>query len=95
MVDKEAKPGMFWLTGSQKFHLMRNVSETLAGRVAILDLLGLSNAELDGRSAASRPFLPTRQWINAARSHVPKAHDDQTGLQTNLARLVSEDCNRS
>lgn len=73
MVDREGKPGMFWLTGSQKFHLMQNVSETLAGRVAILDLLGLSNAELGGRADISRPFLPTRQWINAARSHASKS----------------------
>ena len=32
-VDKEKKNGMYWLTGSQQFHLMNNVSESLAGRV--------------------------------------------------------------
>ena len=58
MVDREGKPGMFWLTGSQKFHLMQNVSETLAGRVAILDLLGLSNAELGGRRTCLARFYP-------------------------------------
>lgn len=45
-VDKELKNGQYWLTGSQKFHLMKNISESLAGRVAIFDLLGLSRAEL-------------------------------------------------
>ncbi len=44
-VDEQKKPGAYWLTGSQPFHLMRGVSESLAGRVAILPLLGLSLAE--------------------------------------------------
>jgi len=36
-VDKEQKNGMYWLTGSQQFHLMKNVSESLAGRVGIVN----------------------------------------------------------
>ena len=55
-VDREKKKGMFWLTGSQQFHLMRNVSESLAGRVAILELQGLSQAEKFRRK--NLPFLP-------------------------------------
>lgn len=43
--------GMFWLTGSQKFHMMRDVSESLAGRIAIFELSSLSSAEIEGRSA--------------------------------------------
>ena len=46
IVDKSDKKGQYWLTGSQQFHLMKNVSESLAGRVGILDLMGLSLAEL-------------------------------------------------
>lgn len=38
-------PGSIWLTGSQSFEVMRGVRETLAGRVAILNLLGLSDEE--------------------------------------------------
>lgn len=41
--------GLFWLTGSQKFSMMKGVSESLAGRVAIFDLSGLSSAEIDGK----------------------------------------------
>jgi len=41
--------GMYWLTGSQKFHMMRGVSESLAGRTAVLGLSSLSTAEIDGR----------------------------------------------
>lgn len=47
--DREKRPGLFWMTGSQQFEMMRNVSESLAGRVAVLDLLGLSSSEIDRR----------------------------------------------
>lgn len=56
-VDEDRRPGCYWLTGSQPFHLMWGVSESLAGRVAVLNLLGVSGAEMDGRPSA--PFLPT------------------------------------
>ena len=46
----EKAKGMFWLTGLQQFHLMKGVSESLAGRIGILNLYGLSNAEIEGRS---------------------------------------------
>ncbi|HVJ50589.1 ATP-binding protein [Desulfitobacterium sp.] len=53
-VDKNGRNGDFWLTGSQMFHLMKNASESLAGRVGIVNLLGLANSELTGQS--SIPF---------------------------------------
>ena len=67
IVDREKRNGLFWLTGSQKFHLMRGITESLAGRVAIVDLLGLSQAEMSGRAESSRPFVPTPEWIAQAR----------------------------
>ncbi len=54
--------GMFWLTGSQQFHLMKGVSESLAGRIGILNLYGLSNAEIEGRR--SQIFIPDIQSAN-------------------------------
>ena len=45
IVDKSDARGQFWLTGSHVFHLMKNVSESLAGRVAVLNLQGLSQSE--------------------------------------------------
>ena len=57
-VDKKREPGRFWLTGSQQFLLMRNVSESLAGRVGILQLFGLSRMESDGLGTNQKPFLP-------------------------------------
>ncbi len=56
--DTEKKCGDFWLTGSQQFHLMENVSESLAGRVGIVQLLGFSLRELSNRSDLTDPFSP-------------------------------------
>lgn len=53
-VDRSKRKGDFWLTGSQVFHLMKNVSESLAGRVGIVNLLGLSDSEI--YETLSQPF---------------------------------------
>lgn len=45
-VDKKKRPGYFILTGSQNFVVNRAITESLAGRVGILNLLPLSNKEL-------------------------------------------------
>ena len=45
-VDNRQKAGDYWLSGSQVFGLMRGVSESLAGRVGLLDLFPLSQNEL-------------------------------------------------
>jgi hypothetical protein len=45
-VDKKKRPGYFILTGSQNFLVNKAITESLAGRVGILNLLPLSNAEL-------------------------------------------------
>jgi predicted AAA+ superfamily ATPase len=52
--------GAFWLTGSQKFALMKGVKESLAGRIAIIDLLGFSYREITGKPEKSKPFWPDK-----------------------------------
>ena len=47
-VDEHKVNGDFWLTGSQTFHLMKSVTESLAGRVGIARMLGLSGSEISG-----------------------------------------------
>lgn len=54
-VDKYHEPGAFWLTGSQVFKLMRGVQESLAGRVAVLSMTSLSQAEVSG--GKMEPFI--------------------------------------
>ena len=44
-VDKSNENGKYWLTGSQRFELMKNVSESLVGRISILEMSSLSLAE--------------------------------------------------
>ncbi|MFA7127041.1 MAG: ATP-binding protein [Bacilli bacterium] len=53
-VDESGRKGDFWLTGSQMFHMMQHVSESLAGRVGIVNLLGFSSREIQG--IPSEPF---------------------------------------
>jgi len=48
MCDESEETGQFWLTGSQRYAMMKNVQETLAGRVGILELYSLSMSEKDG-----------------------------------------------
>jgi hypothetical protein len=61
-VDQDAASGRFILTGSQQFQLMANVSQTLAGRTALVHLLPFCLGELlglppsDPWKLASLPF---------------------------------------
>jgi len=64
IVDRSHQPGLFWLTGSQPFHLMKGVSESLAGRVSVLHLLGLSRHEQTRTSGESGPFIPEPEEID-------------------------------
>ena len=52
--DSHHEPGAFWLTGSQVFQMMKGVQESLAGRVAVLSMTSLAQAELSG--ASMTPF---------------------------------------
>jgi hypothetical protein len=61
-IDKDRRNGMYFMTGSQAFALMKGVSESLAGRVAIFDLLGLSEREINGDDF-DQPFLPTEEYF--------------------------------
>ena len=50
MCDASDERGRFWLTGSEQFSMMKGISESLAGRIGILRLYPLSQAEIDGTS---------------------------------------------
>ena len=60
--DNIQSNGMINMTGSQQFQLMKNVSESLAGRIAILELSGLSLRELNDDSFR-KPFIPDEEYI--------------------------------
>lgn len=62
-VDTNKQNGLFWLTGSQKFSLMEGVQESLAGRIAIMELLGFSYCETENRGKEVEPFLPNAKLL--------------------------------
>lgn len=50
-VDEKQRPGQFILTGSQQFEVLSNITQSLAGRTALLKLLPFSIEELKGHYA--------------------------------------------
>ncbi len=66
-VDKNHAPGSFWLTGSQMFQMMRGVQESLAGRIAVLSLTSLSQAEIYG--GVTEPFTIDLETLSARREN--------------------------
>ena len=91
LVDEDNRPGRFIVTGSQNLLLMDTVSQTLAGRTAILRLFPFSIAELQGRSppdplaldqpeasprdATSAPSRSSNLWETLATGFYPPIHD--------------------
>ncbi len=59
--EKSKKNGAFILTGSQKFKLMKEISESLAGRCAVVELETLSSKEL-GRTLDSSLNKHSEAW---------------------------------
>lgn len=74
IVDQKDQPGQFILSGSQNFLLLSRVSQSLAGRCAVLRLLPFSRAELIGRSLRDvASFHSARRAKTAAQ---PESHVD-------------------
>ncbi len=74
IVDKKAlngedNSGMFWLTGSQQFYMMKNLSETLAGRVGIFFMSSLAQCEIQncirGYFAPDLDMLKKREKLSS------------------------------
>ena len=69
--DESESYGLFCLSGSQAFHLMHNASESLSGRIAILELSSLSQREITGDPCAL-PFAPTMEYLSERAKTVKK-----------------------
>ena len=74
-LDKSHKKGQYFLSGSQQFKMMKHVSESLAGRVGILNLLGFSMRETDGISFI-KPFLPTDEYFEERKKEAANLNYD-------------------
>ena len=85
--------GMFWLSGSQKFVMMKHVTESLAGRVAVFNLLPLSQREIDGN--VLEPFRPDVESIRE-RSKTDRTTSEVFELifRGGMPRIVSDGVDR-
>ena len=84
-VDSSDKKAQFFLTGSQQFELMQGVSESLAGRIGIINLLGLSLREIK-KIDFYEQFLPTQDYIS-------KREKCNTGVKYNeLWDIIHKGC---
>jgi predicted AAA+ superfamily ATPase len=69
LCDESEETGLIWMTGSQSYSMMKNVQESLAGRVGIVSLYGLSFGEIkgypfdDNRSYALDYFQSRQKFI--------------------------------
>lgn len=86
IVDQSEEKGRIVLTGLQTYHLMKGVSESLAGRIRILEMPGLSLRELSGNSSNPHPYIPevmadslnsplTDVWNLIHRGSMPELQD--------------------
>lgn len=75
MLDSKREKGMYFLSGSQQFHVMKHVSDSLAGRIGIVNLLGLSLREITGSSVLT-PFVPTEDYFTERRLSSPELDYD-------------------
>lgn len=73
-VDESDVRGQFILSGSQGLELMKGVSESLAGRVAVYELSGLSLREINGLKF-NKHFIPTDEYIRERENEL-KAYDN-------------------
>lgn len=69
-LDRDRKKGQFYMCGSQQFKMMKGVSESLAGRIGLVTLLGLSLREAYNVSNAA-PFVPTPEYFAERKNDLP------------------------
>lgn len=66
ILDDQRLKGQFFLSGSQQYQMMRNVSESLVGRIGILNLYGFSLRELYNIDC-DLPFCPDHDYLEARK----------------------------
>lgn len=69
LVDESDERGRFILSGSQKLELMKGMSESLAGRVSITELSGLSMREIHNVKF-NRHFVPTSEYLQEREKEI-------------------------
>ncbi|MDR0574923.1 MAG: ATP-binding protein [Tannerella sp.] len=67
LADNSEEKGLVWLTGSQQYNMMQGITESLAGRVIVMDMQGFSIYETAGKATEQTPFLPVNQPGNVLK----------------------------
>lgn len=68
-VDNSEERGLFILSGSQKLELMQGISDSLAGRISITELAGLSLREINGIHF-NQHFVPTEKYLTSREKEI-------------------------
>ena len=71
IVDESDERGQFILSGSQKLEFMKEISESLAGRVSIFELSGLSMREIK-KIKFNKHFVPTEDYLKERETELKK-----------------------
>ncbi|OOF36227.1 ATP-binding protein [Rodentibacter heidelbergensis] len=102
-IDTQKTNGLFLLSGSQAFQLMQNVTETLAGRIAVLKLQGFSLREIQ-QVDFYPPFIPHLDYLNERekyskpieniwkiihQGYMPRLYEQETNWDIYYASYVS------
>lgn len=102
-IDRQKTNGLFLLSGSQAFELMQNVTESLAGRVAVLKLQGFSLREIQ-QVDFHQPFVPNTDYFSARekqqqpieniwkiihQGYMPRLYEQETNWEVYYASYVS------
>lgn len=100
IVDQSDQKGRIVLTGSQTYRLMKGVSESLAGRIRIIEMPPLSLRELIGSASSPHPYVPTRItepkhvkglaiWSVIHRGSMPELQDSSVDWDSFYSDYVS------
>lgn len=74
-LDNTDQKSNFFLTGSQKLELMENISDSLAGRISVMEMEGLSLREIHAVDF-NQHFVPSAEYIRAREQHLKVYTDD-------------------
>lgn len=100
IVDQSDQKGRIVLTGSQTYRLMKGVSESLAGRIRIIEMPPLSLRELIGSASSPHPYVPARItepkhvkgldiWSVIHRGSMPELQDSSVDWDSFYSDYVS------
>ena len=74
ILDEDGGKGNYLFSGSQKWELMKGLSESLAGSVSVLEMTTLSMREIH-RVQTRLPFVPTEEYFREREKQLPKYQD--------------------